>query len=197
MASRLLALLLVTGIAQAAELEGVKLADRVQVDGQVLQLNGIALRTRFFFKVYVAGLYMPQKVTSAQAAFAATGAKRIVLVMMRDADAEQFCESIGAGLRANHSDAELERVKAQTDALMAKIRRIGEARKGTTIVLDYLPSLGGTMLEVDGIARGEPMAGDAFYDALLRIWLGERPAQADLKRALLGQPEEESKIVRE
>jgi hypothetical protein len=88
-------------------------------------------------------------------------------------------------------------VKTQVDALMAKIRLIGEARKGTTIVLDYLPSVGGTMLEVDGVARGEPMAGDAFYDALLRIWLGERPAQADLKRALLGQPEEESKIVRE
>ena len=197
MVSRLLALILATGVAHAAELEGVKLADRVQVDGQALELNGMALRTRFFFKVYVAGLYLPEKVTSAQAALEAPGAKRIVLVMMRDADAEQFCESIGAGLRANHSEAELERVKTQVDALMAKIRLIGEARKGTTIVLDYLPSLGATMLEVDGVARGEPMAGDAFYDALLRIWLGERPAQADLKRALLGQPEEESKIVRE
>jgi len=197
MAFRLVALLLVTCAVHAAELEGVKLADRIQVDGQPLELNGMALRTRFIFKVYVAGLYLQHKVTSAQAAFEAPGPKRIVLVMMRDADAEQFCESIGAGLRANHTEAELERVKTQIDALMAKIRLIGEARKGTVIVLDYLPSLGGTMLEVDGVARGEPMAGDAFYDALLRIWLGERPAQADLKRALLGQPEEESRIVRE
>ena len=50
-----------------AELEGVNLEDRVRVDGQELQLNGLALRTRFIFKVYVAGLYLPAKATTAQA----------------------------------------------------------------------------------------------------------------------------------
>jgi hypothetical protein len=30
------------------------------------------------------------------------------------------------------------------------------------------------------------MAGEAFYRALLRIWLGENPVQEDLKKALLG-----------
>ncbi len=196
MVFRLLALLLVAVSAHAAELEGVRLPDRIEVDGQSLGLNGIALRTRFFFKVYVAGLYLPRKAATAREALEAPGAKRIVLVMMRDADAEQFCESIGAGLRANHSEAELERLKGQIDALMAKIRQIREAHKGTTIVLDYLPSAKATTLEVDGVTRGAPMAGDEFYDALLRIWLGERPAQDDLKRALLGQ-QEESRIVRE
>ena len=195
MASRLLALLLLAFSAQAAELEGVQLADRVEVDGQPLELNGIALRTRFFFKVYVAGLYLPHRAGSAREVFEAKGAKRIVLVMMRDADAEQFCESVGIGLRANHTEAELERMKEQIDALMAKIRAIGEARKGTTIVLDYLPSAKGTLLQVDGVPRGATMAGDDFYDALLRIWLGDRPAQADLKRALLG--EEEPKLSRD
>ena len=116
---------------------------------------------------------------------------------MRDADADQFCESIGMGLRANHGAAELERIKPQTEALMAKIREIGEARKGTTIVLDYLPSAKATTLQVDGVTRGAPMAGDEFYDALLRIWLGERPAQADLKRALLGQEEERHQLSRD
>jgi len=197
MVSRLVGLLLIACSAHAADLEGVKLADRVEVDGQSLELNGIALRTRFFFKVYVAGLYLPQRTSSEREVFAAQGAKRIVLVMMRDADAEQFCESVGAGLRANHSEEELERVKAQTDALMAKIRSIGEARKGATIVLDYLPSARATTLEVDGVTRGAPMPGEEFYDALLRIWLGERPAQADLKRALLGQEEERPQLSRD
>jgi Chalcone isomerase-like len=198
MVSRLLpALLLATCSVQAADLEGVKLADRIEVDGQPLELNGMALRTRFFFKVYVAGLYLPHKLGTTQQVLEARGAKRIVLVMMREADAEQFCESVALGLRRNHNDAELQRVRAQTDELMARIRAIGEARKGTTIVLDYLPSAGGTLLEVDGVRRGAPIAGDDFYDALLRIWLGEQPAQDDLKRALLGQEEEPPKIVRE
>jgi Chalcone isomerase-like len=181
---------LFVGAVQAAELEGVELADNAMIDGQSVHLNGMALRTRYFFKVYVAGLYLPQKVSTAEAAFDARGAKRIVLVMMRDASAEQFCESIDAGLRANNSEAELEQLRPQTEALYSMIRSAAQARKGMRIVLDYAPSSGGTTLFVDEAALGPPMAGEEFFRALLRIWLGERPVQDDLKRLLLGQQEE-------
>lgn len=171
----------------AAELEGVRLEDRVRVDGQELHLNGIALRTRMvFFKVYVAGLYLPERTTTAPAALAAKGAKRIHLTMVRDADADQFIESILTGLRLNHSEAELESAKKQTDELFSMIRKAAFAPKGTSIVLDYAPSDGGTTLSIDGKPAGAPMAGEEFFRMLLRIWLGEKPAQEDLKEALLG-----------
>ena len=180
-------LLLLAFPLHAAELEGVRLEDRVRVDGQELQLNGIALRTRMvFFKVYVAGLYLPERMTSAQAALAAKGAKRIHLTMVRDADADQFIESILTGMRLNHSAAELESVRKQTDELMAMIRKAAFAPKGTSIVLDYAPSEDGTTLFIDGKPAGRPMAGEGFFRMLLRIWLGENPAQEDLKEALLG-----------
>ena len=181
-------LLLMVTRAPAAELEGVDLEDRIQVDDQELQLNGIALRTRLFFKVYVGGLYFGRKVSTPQDALDTKGAKRIVFVMMREAGAEQFVESIDEGLRDNHTPEELARVMHQTEALFAMIRNVGRAGKGTRIVLDYVPSAGGTTLFVDGMAQGKPMAGEDFYRALLRIWLGDRPAQERLKRALLGQP---------
>jgi len=41
-------------------------------------------------------------------------------------------------------------------------------------------------LIVNGQPRGEPIAGDALYTALLRIWLGYKPADASLKKAMLG-----------
>jgi len=171
----------------AAELEGVTLEDRVRVDGQELQLNGIGLRTRaLFFKIYVGGLYLAEKSTSADAALAAKGAKRIQLTMVREADAEQFVESIMHGMRANHSAEQLERVKPQTDELMAMIRSFGTSQKGATIVLDYAPSADGTTLFVDGKPAGKPMAGEEFFRTLMRIWLGENPVQLDLKEALLG-----------
>ncbi len=174
---------------QAADLEGVMLEDRIRVDNQELQLNGIALRTRYIYvKVYVAGLYLPEKATTARAAIDAPGPKRIVLVMLREATADQFLESIDAGMRANSSEAELAQVRQQTEDLFAKIRGVGQARTGMRIVLDYAPSLGGTTLFVDGAPQGKPMPGEDFYQALLRIWLGERPVQDDLKEALLGQP---------
>lgn len=186
MVFRALALLLFAGAAPAAELDGVRLDDRVHVDGQALELNGMAVRTRYYFKVYVAGLYLPAKVTSATRAIDGDGAKRIVLVMMRDATADQFCESIDIGLNANHTPAELERIRPQTQALFSKIRAIGESRVGTRIVLDFVPSKQSTTLAVDGALQGAPMQGAEFFRSLLRIWLGERPAQDDLKRLLLG-----------
>jgi chalcone isomerase-like protein len=184
--SLLAALLLAVGV-QAAELEGVQLEERAQVDGQALELNGIGLRTRYLFKVYVAGLYLPQKVSSPQTAIEGPGPKRIVLVMLRDASAEQFCDSVGAGLDANHSEAELEKIQPQIDALFAKIRAIGEAKKGMRIVLDYSPSPASTMLYIDGAGQGDPIRGREFFRGLLRIWLGDRPAEAELKRMLLRQ----------
>lgn len=180
------AVLLLAFGGQAAELEGIKLDHRVQVDGQVLELNGMGLRTRMFFKVYVAGLYLPQRVSDAQRAIEGSGAKRIVLVMMRDATAAQFCDSIQEGMERNGSPAEIERVRAQTEALFAKIRAVGEARAGMRIMLDYAPSAAATTLFVDGVPQGAPMPGEEFFRALLRIWLGERPGQPELKRALLG-----------
>ena len=171
----------------AAELEGVTLEEHIRVDGQELQLNGMALRTRYVFvKVYVAGLYLPQRARAAREVIDGRGARRIVLVMMREADAQQFVESIDAAMRANNTEAQIAAVKAQTDALMAMIRAVGQAKKGMRIVLDYEPSAGGTTLFVDGVAQGGPMAGEAFYRALLRIWLGDDPVQQDLKEALLG-----------
>lgn len=187
MASRLLFLLLLAGSVQAAELEGVALDDRIRVDSQELQLNGIAVRTRYqFFKVYVAGLYLPQKASNTPQVLGMRGAKRIALVMVREANADQFVESIDHGLRANNSEAELAAVKPQIDALFAKIRKVGEAKKGMRIVLDWAPSASTTTLFVDGAPQGEPMEGEAFYRALLRIWLGGNPVQEDLKKALLG-----------
>jgi long-chain acyl-CoA synthetase len=38
---------------------------------------------------------------------------------------------------------------------------------------------------VNGAAKGT-IPGDAFNVALTRIWLGDKPVQADLKKALLG-----------
>jgi hypothetical protein len=186
MVTRLLLLLLLTGVAHAAELEGVRLEDKARVDGQEIQLNGMALRTRYHFvKVYVAGLYLPQKATTPQAAIDSPGAKRISLTMVRDANADQFVESIDHGLRANNSEAQVAEIKPQVDALYAKIRSVKEAQKGMRIVLDYSPSSSSTTLSVNGAALGEPMKGEAFYRALLRIWLGDNPVQEDLKKALL------------
>jgi long-chain acyl-CoA synthetase len=63
------------------------------------------------------------------------------------------------------------------------MQAIGEAKEGSVIALDYVD--GGTRITQDGALRGN-IPGEAFNKALFRIWLGDRPAQADLKKAMLG-----------
>jgi hypothetical protein len=63
---------------------------------------------------------------------------------------------------------------------------LGEAKKGSVIALDFVPGTG-TRVLVDGAAKGKPIAGDEFYRGLLRIWLGDKPVDGDLKKGMLGQ----------
>ena len=144
---------------QGAELEGVRLDDRVQVDGQALQLNGLALRTRYYFKVYVAGLYLPAKVTQRDAAIDGEGAKRIVLVMMRDATRRAVPR-----IRPDRAGRQPQRRRAgaHPPADRRVVRQDPRDRRSAAGDADR-PRLRafrpGTTLAVDGAAQGEPMPG--------------------------------------
>jgi hypothetical protein len=67
----------------------------------------------------------------------------------------------------------------------AILKSIGEGKKGDLINFDYTPE-GGTRISVNGQAKGNAIPGEDFYSAVLRIWLGDKPADAGLKKALLG-----------
>ena len=173
-------------IAQAVEVEGVKFEPTAQVGGAALQLNGAGLRTRAIFKVYVAGLYVPAKSNNAATLLAQKGPRRLQLTMLRNVDADSFAAPLNDGLKNNHSEAQLAALKAQIDAFNATFKSIGEAKKGDVIGIEYLPDAGGTRITVNGQPKGSPIAGEEFYNALLRIWLGDKPADGDLKKGLLG-----------
>jgi hypothetical protein len=181
------ALALVTGVAtaQPVTVEGVKFEPSATVGGQPLVLNGAGLRTRAIFKVYAAGLYVPQKSSDPAALIAQTGARRVSIAMLRDVDAATFASSLLDGLKSNHTEAQLSTLKTQIEQLQATFKSVGEAKKGDAIQLDWVPDTG-TRIVVNGQSRGEPITGPAFFAALLRIWLGDKPADGSLKKAMLG-----------
>ena len=45
----------------------------------------------------------------------------------------------------------------------------------------------GTLVGLNGEVKGNPILGYDVYCALLRVWLGDRPSSASLKKALLGR----------
>ncbi|HET7670603.1 MAG TPA: chalcone isomerase family protein [Burkholderiales bacterium] len=170
--------------AQAAEVAGVKLDDRTQVESRDLVLNGAGLRKRLFFNVYVIGLYLPEKKGDSAAVLQAAGPKRAAIHMMRDVGADQFTEALVDGLRANLSEAEFRAMEPRVKELADIMGEVKEAKKGMSLALDWTGS--GTRLMVNGKPTGKPIAGEDFYRALLRIWIGDKPVQDDLKKALLG-----------
>ena len=171
--------------AQPAELEGVKLDPTAQVGGAALSLNGAGVRTRAIFKVYVAGLYVPAKSNSAAALLGQKGPRRVAITMLRNVDADTFAGALIEGLQKNHSDAQLAGFKAQIDALSASLKAAGEAKKGDVIHLDFAPDIG-TRVVVNGKPQGSAIPGEDFYTAVLRIWLGDKPADAELKKGMVG-----------
>lgn len=182
-----LALLLVAGacVAQTVELEGVKLEPTVKVGGATLQLNGAGVRTRLVFKVYVAGLYVPQKSNTAAALLADKGARRVAITMLRGVDADTFVKALNDGLHNNHTEAQLVAMKPQIDALNTMLISTGDVKKGDVIHFDYLPEAG-TRTALNGRSLGQAIAGDAFFTAVLRTWLGDKTSDAGLKKGLLG-----------
>jgi hypothetical protein len=113
------------------------------------------------------------------------GAKRIAIHMLRDVDADTFTQALVDGIRPNHDEATMKALEPRIAQLSATMAQMQEAKKGMAITLDWLPGTG-TQMTVDGRNTGAPIAGEDFYRALLRIWLGPKPVQDDLKKALLG-----------
>ena len=168
--------------ALAAEVGGVKLDDKVAVGGQDLVLNGAGIRTRAIFKVYVGSLYVPAKAADL-AGVLAKGPRRIQLNLLRNLSADQLVDALNDGLKENNTEAEMAAVKTQAEQLTSIMKAFGEAKEGNVVTLDFAD--GATLVGFNGAPRGS-IPGEAFNKALTKIWLGEKPVQSDLKKAMLG-----------
>jgi long-chain acyl-CoA synthetase len=174
--------LFATGVAGAAEVGGVKLDDKASIDGHELVLNGAGIRTKVFLKIYVLGLYLPQPAKDVSAVFAKSP-RRIQMNMLRTLSADQVVDALLDTMQDNNTQAELAAVKAQTDQLASLIRAFKEVKEKDVVTLDFVD--GGTRLGWNGKNYGT-VPGEPFNQALTKIWLGEKPVQADLKKTLLG-----------
>ena len=177
-----LALSAMTGVACAAEVGGVKLDDKVSVAGRELVLNGAGVRTRAVFKVYVGSLYVPAKATTTAAVLAAVP-RRVQLNLLRNLSADQLVDALVDGLKDNTSDAEFATLKPQVDQMVAVMKSFGDVKEGQVVTIDFAD--GATKLALNGQSKGE-VAGEAFNQALMRVWIGDKPVQGELKRGMLG-----------
>jgi hypothetical protein len=166
--------------ALALEVAGVKVTDTSMIAGRPLQLNGAGVRSKLFVKVYVAALYLEQKSADPAAILAADQAWMMVMTMKRDVEKAKMVGALREGFE-NNSKADL----AALQAGLAKFEgAMGDLKEGDRLTFTYVPGAGSTVLSPGG--GSATVQGKPFADALLRNWLGEKPADDGLKKKLLG-----------
>lgn len=183
-----LALGLATGApsAPARELAGQTLPEQVTVAGAPLLLNGAGIRYKAVFKVYAAGLYLPKKSTSVDDALSTLTPKRLSVTMLREIDPNELGMMFTRGLEDNLDRSTLARLVPGIIRMSQVFSDLKRLREGESFQIDWVPGTG-TLLTIKGQPLPEPFVEPAFFQALLRIWLGDKPADWQLKDALLGK----------
>ena len=161
--------LLLSAPLAAAELAGVRMPDTTKAGDQALVLNGMALRSKAVFKVYVAGLYLPMKQGDWQQVLATDSPRHLVMHFVRTVDKGSICDAWREGLAANTPNASAD-VKKNFDTLCEWMQ---DVREGDQLTFTYLPGTG-TQVTVAGKQKGA-LGGKPFADALFACWIGEKP----------------------
>ncbi|MED5620563.1 chalcone isomerase family protein [Ideonella sp. BN130291] len=168
------------------EVGGVKYETTAQVGNAKLQLNGAGVRYKAIFKVYAAGLYLQNKATTTEAVIGAPGPRRMHIVMLRDIDANELGKLFTRGMQDNATKEEFARSINGTIKMGEFFATRKHLNAGDYFTVDYLPGTG-TIVTVNGKQQMETVKEPEFFNALMHIWLGRQPADAQLKDALLGK----------
>lgn len=172
-------------LAATVDVAGVKLEDRMTLAGKPLTLNGAGVRYKAVFKVYTAGLYVEKPASTPDALLDQPGPKRMTITMLRDIDSAELGKLFSRGMEDNMEKGGFAKLIPGVMRMSQVFTNHKVLKAGENFVLDWIPGTG-TVLTVKGQVEGEPFKEPEFFEALMRIWLGPKPADWQLKDALLG-----------
>jgi len=169
------------------KVEGYTFAGDIRLADTALELNGVGYRAVAWFKGYAAGLYLPRRATTAAQVLAMPGPKRLQLRMLYEVETEEFVKAFDKGIARNSSAADVAKLAERMARFDAQLRALRKVAKRDVIDLDFIPATG-LQMSVNGKPRGDALPGDDLYAALLRIFIGDKPTDPELKVGLLGGP---------
>jgi len=172
--------------------------ERVKVAGQWFEatarvantdllLNGTGLRAVSWFKAFAAGLYLPARADTAASALAMAGPKRLQLRMLRELPADEFVKALNKGVLRNLPAVEAAGFQGRLAQLDQTIAALVKVQEGDAVDLDHEPGRG-LVMRLNGKLRGDVIAGEQMFAAVLRAFVGDLPYDEKLKAGLLGRP---------
>lgn len=168
----------------AVDAGGVKYEDTMALGGKELVLNGAGVRNKFVVKVYAAGLYLAEAQSTVDGVLKVDGPRRMRLVMLRDISAEDLGSAFMVALGQNTNEQEMAKIVTHVSKYGEMFGQVSFLRRGDIIDTDWIPGVGNQCF-VNGKKVGPNIPDPLFYNAVLRIWLGDKPVDPALKAKLL------------
>ena len=178
----LLAACLVASSVQAAKVAGVELEESLSIGSHEMTFNGAGLRKRLFIKLYVGSLYLANASSDASAIIEADEAMSIRINVLSDLlTRNKMIKALKDGFR-KATGGNTAAIQPQIDQMLDSMQE--KIRPGDSYTLSYEPGVGTHIMRGDETLS--TIEGLAFKQALFGIWLSDSPAQASLKKAMLG-----------
>jgi len=176
--------LMMNAPAQARELADVTVPDQITVgDHFFLDLNGMGLREKFWIDIYVGSLYLAKPMHNVGEILSQPSPLRIQLdFVYKEVTSDKLINGWKEGFEKNQNPQTLKKLQTRIDKFTGFFA--DSARKGDQYIIDYIPGKG-TSVSKNGVLLGT-IEGEDFKNALVEIWLGNKPADKDLKKGMLG-----------
>jgi hypothetical protein len=173
---------MLTGTAQTT-INGVKVEKTLTVENEEMVLNGAGMREKLWYDLYVGSLYLKSKTKDAKQIVMADQTMSIVLdITDENVTQSKMKEAVNDGFDESCTRSERKKIEGKISKFMGLFS--DAIVEGDQFIITYIPGKG-TMVSKNGKDLGV-IDGMDFKKALFGIWLGDYPADDDLKAAMLG-----------
>lgn len=176
--------LIATAITMNAQktVAGVKVEEKLVLEGQNLVLNGVGTRVKLFMDMYVGALYLEKKSTNANEIMASKDGAAIRLTIVSGLiSSDKMIDAVTEGFE-NSTGGKTAPLKPKIDKFISFFKE--EIKKGDVFTMVNTDE--GVVVYKNNTKKGV-IEGNDFKKGLFGIWLSAKPADKNLKKAMLGQ----------
>ena len=178
-----LSILLISFSLDDKEIGGINMPETLNVGETTLVLNGAGIRSKYFIKLYVGGLYLQSKTKDANKVLNADEPMAMRLhIISSMITSEKMEESTREGFE-NSMGGNTDALKGEIEMFIEIFKK--EIKDGDTFNMVYIPGKGLEVYKNDKLET--TINNPKFKKALFGIWLGEDPAQSSLKEDMMGE----------
>lgn len=184
MKSILISLLLASSflVKDGVTVSGVKYAATYQVENNTLNLNGAGVRSKWFIDLYTTGLYLPSVSKNASEIVSCNCNQVIKIVIVSSLiTTEKFNAAIDEALNKSMNN-DLSSISKDLEKFKKALGT--DLKSNDEFLFIYQPALGLKVFK--NKKYKDTVKGLRFKQELLKIWLGEKCVNEDLKKGLLG-----------